>query len=77
MAIENMFPEAIEKTFLVTEFCDNQSIRSTDVPDPYGGSRKEYEHTKELLNVSLPGNSLKLKSDQFLNVKATTNTNCQ
>ncbi|MED5259215.1 MAG: hypothetical protein VYC72_05195 [Verrucomicrobiota bacterium] len=55
MAVENMFPEAIEKTFLVTEFCDNQSIRNTDVPDPYGGSRKEYEHTKELLNVSLPG----------------------
>ena len=54
MAIENMFPEAIEKTFLVTNFCDNQPINGTDVPDPYGGSRKEYEHTKELLNVSLP-----------------------
>lgn len=54
MAIENMFPGAIEKTFLVTNFCDNQPINGTDVPDPYGGSRKEYEHTKELLNVSLP-----------------------
>ena len=54
IAIENMFPEAIEKTFLVTNFCDNQPINGTDVPDPYGGSIKEYEHTKELLNVSLP-----------------------
>ena len=54
MAIENMFPEAIEKTFLVTNFCDNQPINGTDVPDPYGGSRKEYEHTKGFWNVSLP-----------------------
>ena len=53
-AIESMFPKALKKTFLVTEFCDNQSVHGTDVPDPYGGTIKEYEHTKDLLDVSLP-----------------------
>jgi protein-tyrosine-phosphatase len=53
-AIESMFPKALEKTFLVTEFCEDQSVHGTDVPDPYGGTIKEYEHTKDLLDVSLP-----------------------
>ncbi|OUU86705.1 MAG: hypothetical protein CBC36_08505 [Verrucomicrobiaceae bacterium TMED76] len=53
-AIESMFPKALEKTFLVTEFCDSESVKGTDVPDPYGGTIEEYEHTKDLLDVSLP-----------------------
>lgn len=52
--VEQMFPDAVEKTFLVTEFCDNELMASQDVPDPYGGSRNEYEHTRNLLNESLP-----------------------
>ena len=53
-AIESLFPKALEKTFLVTEFCDDESVQGTDIPDPYGGTIKEYEHTKDLLDVSLP-----------------------
>ena len=53
-SVQKMFPEASEKTFLVTEFCDNQLIANQDVPDPYGGNRNEYEHTRNLLNESLP-----------------------
>ena len=53
-AIESMFPKALEKTFLVTEFCDSESVEGVDIPDPYGGTIKEYEHTKDLLDVSLP-----------------------
>ena len=53
-AIESMFPKALEKTFLVTEFCDSESVEGADIPDPYGGTIKEYEHTKDLLDVSLP-----------------------
>ena len=52
--VEQMFPDAVEKTFLVTEFCDNELMASQDVPDPYGGNRNEYEHTRNLLNESLP-----------------------
>ena len=52
--VHKMFPEASEKTFLVTEFCDNQLITNQDVPDPYGGNSNEYEHTRNLLNESLP-----------------------
>ena len=37
----------------MTEFCDSGSVKGTDVPDPYGGTIKEYEHTKDLLDVSL------------------------
>ena len=49
-----MFPDAAEKTFLVTGFCDNELIASQDIPDPYGGNRNEYEHTRDLLHESLP-----------------------
>ena len=53
-AIESMFPKALEKTFLVTEFCDSESVEGAVIPDPYGGTIKEYEHTKDLLDVSFP-----------------------
>ena len=53
-AIKSMFPKALEKAFLVTEFCDGESVEGADIPDPYGGTIKEYEHTKDLLDVSLP-----------------------
>ena len=52
--VNKMFPDVAEKTFLVTEFCDNELITRQDVPDPYGGNRNEYEHTRDLLNESQP-----------------------
>ena len=52
--VHKMFPDAAEKTFLITGFCDNELIASQDIPDPYGGNRNEYEHTRDLLHESLP-----------------------
>ncbi len=52
--IETLFPEAAEKTFLVTEFCATDSVRGRDVPDPIGGGRRAYNQTRSLLETALP-----------------------
>lgn len=49
-----LFPEAAEKTFLVTEFCTNDSIRGHDVPDPIGGGITAYSEVRDLLLEALP-----------------------
>ncbi len=53
-AVEMLFPEAVEKTFLVTEFCANEGLRGRDVPDPIGMGRATYEETRDLLHEALP-----------------------
>ncbi len=52
--IEALFPEAREKTFLVTEFTGNDSIRNSDIPDPIGLGPHAYKRTCQLLLESLP-----------------------
>jgi protein-tyrosine phosphatase len=53
-AIEKMFPEAADKAYLVSEFCAEDRLRGQDVSDPYGGSRADYEETREVLTAVLP-----------------------
>ncbi len=53
-AIELMFPEAAEKTFLITEFCANEKLRGRDISDPIGMGGGAYRQTRDLLRESLP-----------------------
>lgn len=53
-AIESQFPEAAEKTYLVTEFCADDEIRNADVIDPYGMGRSAYQETHDMLERVLP-----------------------
>ncbi len=53
-AIEKMFPEAADKTYLVSEFCADDGLRGQDVSDPYGGSRADYEETRQIFTALLP-----------------------
>jgi glycine hydroxymethyltransferase len=48
------FPNASEKTFLVTEFCANEHIRGCDIPDPIGMGPRAYRETRDLLREALP-----------------------
>ena len=53
-AIEVMFPEASDKAYLVSEFSPDDDLRGQDVTDPFGGSRADYEETRDLLQRLLP-----------------------
>ncbi|OAI56691.1 glycine hydroxymethyltransferase [Verrucomicrobiaceae bacterium SCGC AG-212-N21] len=53
-AIEVMFPEAAEKAYLVSEFSPDDALRGYDVSDPFGGSRADYEETRDILQQLLP-----------------------
>ena len=53
-AIEAMFPEAADKAYLVSEFSPDDALRGEDVTDPFGGSRADYEETRDLLQKLLP-----------------------
>ena len=53
-AIEMDFPEAAEKSYLVSEFCMEDELRDTDVSDPIGMGRSAYEETRDLLEKMLP-----------------------
>ncbi len=52
--LEILFPEALEKSFLVTKFCTNDSIRGHDVPDPIGGGLNTYTEVRDLFREALP-----------------------
>lgn len=52
--LEALFPQAAEKTFLVTEFCANDSIRGHDIPDPIGGGLTAYTEVRDMLLDALP-----------------------
>ena len=52
--IESVFPKAADKTFLVTEFCTDDSIRGHDIPDPIGGGLDAYTEVRNILMETLP-----------------------
>ncbi len=53
-AVEHYFPEAAEKTFLVTEFTADDGIRGEDVPDPIGLGRAVYAATMAVFKQCVP-----------------------
>src|SRR5688572_3421643 len=53
-AIELLFPEAADKTYLVCEFCGDDDLMGADVPDPIGLGRSAYEETLDTLKRALP-----------------------
>lgn len=53
-AIEMDFPEAADKTYLITEFCADDALRGYDVPDPFGGPLSEYQELLRDLDKILP-----------------------
>jgi len=52
--IEMDYPEAADKTYLVTEFSADDKIRGADISDPIGMGRRAYEQTLGMLQKSLP-----------------------
>ncbi|MFV1995640.1 MAG: RpiB/LacA/LacB family sugar-phosphate isomerase, partial [Verrucomicrobiales bacterium] len=54
-AIEEEFPAAAEKTFLLCEFSDPGQVTSLDVPDPIGLSRSAYLETRDQIKGAIPG----------------------
>jgi glycine hydroxymethyltransferase len=53
-AIEDYFPEAAEKIYLVTEFMADDNLRGRDVPDPYGMNKAIYAATRKVFEAALP-----------------------
>ncbi len=53
-AIEQLFPNAGDKTYLVCEFCPDDDLMGGDVPDPIGGGRGAYQETLDILQRALP-----------------------
>jgi protein-tyrosine-phosphatase len=53
-AMEEDFPEASDKLYLVSEFCADDTLRGRDVRDPFGGSRQAYQETLIHLQKLLP-----------------------
>jgi len=53
-AIELLFPEAADKTYLVCEFCGDDDLMGEDVPDPIGLGRSAYEETLDTMKRALP-----------------------
>jgi glycine hydroxymethyltransferase len=52
--VEASFPEAADKTYLVTEFCADPAVMGRDVPDPIGMGREAYLDTRNVLKRTLP-----------------------
>jgi len=52
--IQMLFPEAIDKTFLVCEFDPELAATTLDIPDPIGLGLDAYEQTRDILNRALP-----------------------
>lgn len=52
-AIRMMFPEAIEKTFVLREFLVDGDL-DLDVPDPIGLGLDAYERTRNLIKEAMP-----------------------
>jgi glycine hydroxymethyltransferase len=53
-AIEQMFPEAADKTYLASEFSPDDALRGSDVSDPFGGDLRDYKETRKVLKQLLP-----------------------
>lgn len=52
-AIQALFPEAIEKTFVLREFIVDDEL-DLDVPDPIGMDLDAYERTRNLIKEAMP-----------------------
>ena len=52
--VEATFPDAADKTYLVTEFCPDPAVMGRDVPDPIGMGREAYLETRAVLKRALP-----------------------
>ena len=52
-AIQALFPEATEKTFVLREFIVDDEL-DLDVPDPIGMDRDAYERTRNLIKEAMP-----------------------
>ena len=61
-AIQTLFPEAIEKTFVLREFIVDDDL-DLDVPVPIGMDLAEYERTRNLIKEAMPS-VLKFVTDQ-------------
>ena len=53
-AVEEDFPEAEGKTYLVSEFATEDMLRNQDVTDPFGSPRRYYDDTRWMLEKLLP-----------------------
>ena len=53
-ALEMLFPEAEDKSYLVCEFCDINGVIGLDIPDPIGMGERAYFHTYDVLKLALP-----------------------
>lgn len=52
--IQAIFPEAIEKTFVLREFLVGRDGIDLDVPDPIGRGKRDYERVRNLILESVP-----------------------
>jgi hypothetical protein len=52
--VEDKFPEASGKAYLVSEFATEDMLRNADVMDPFGGPRRYYDDTRWMLEKLLP-----------------------
>ncbi len=53
-AVEDEFPEAAGKVYLVSEFATEDMLRNQDVMDPFGSPRRYYDDTRWMLEKLLP-----------------------
>ncbi len=53
-ALEQEYPEAEGKTYLVSEFAAEDMLRNADVSDPFGAPRRYYDDTRWMLEKLLP-----------------------
>ena len=53
-AVEEEFPEASGKVYLVSEFATEDMLRNQDVSDPFGAPRRYYDDTRWMLEKLLP-----------------------
>ena len=53
-ALEDEFPSAAGKAYLVSEFASEDMLRNQDVSDPFGAPRRYYDDTRWMLEKLLP-----------------------
>jgi glycine hydroxymethyltransferase len=53
-SLENLFPEAAGKAYLLSELSPDDSLRGRDVTDPFGSDYQTYKETRNLINKLLP-----------------------
>lgn len=53
--LQSHFPHHEEKLYLTTEFAKIGGRVGKDIPDPYGGSRREYDAVAAELELSIAG----------------------